>query len=160
MPVLGLLLALGGLGFLCWLPFTLAIYALPVFVGLSVAAVAFKSGAGYGGACIIALVAGTATLALGRVVFASLRSPAMRGVIGLAYALPAAVAGYEATHALAGVGLASEGLRAVLAGAGGLAVGVAAWCRLSGFVVAPPEPSRAWIVRNAARGSERDVPAA
>ncbi len=155
MPVLGLALAFGGLGLLCWLLFTLALYALPAFVGLSIAAAAFKGGAGYGGACVLALAAGAATLALGRFAFASVRSPAIRSVIGLAYVLPAAIAGYEVAHALAGVGLASDNWRVVLAVAGGLAVGVAAWLRLSEAEVAPTEPARPLARPNTAGATGR-----
>jgi len=142
MSVLGLLLAFGGLGFLCWLLFTLAIYALPVFVGSTVGAAAFKSGAGYGGAFVLALAAGTAFLALGKYAFASIRSPLVRGAIGFVYAFPAAVAGYESAYALASVGLASNVWCVVIAGAGALAVGIAAWCRLSGAAVLPIERAR------------------
>jgi len=132
MPILGLALMFGGLGFLCWLLFALAICALPVYVGLSVGALAFKSGAGYCGALVLALAAGAATFALGKLGFAAARSPALRTLIGVVFALPAAVAGYQATAALAELALQSDGWSVVFGCVGAVSVGTSAWLRLSG----------------------------
>jgi hypothetical protein len=52
MLVIGLILNVFGIGLFCWLIFTLAVYALPFFVGLSAAMAAFHSGAGVVGALI------------------------------------------------------------------------------------------------------------
>jgi len=135
MSLFGLLLVGGGLGFLCWLLFALAIYALPVFVGLSAGAAAFHSGAGYLGAFTIALIAGGATFAAGKFIFARARSPLARSAVGLVYAIPAAVAGFEATLGIARIGTPSEAWCDVFAVVGGAAVAVAAWYRLAGEAV-------------------------
>ena len=63
--LLGLVLGFLGLGFLCWLLFTLAVYALPFFAGMTAGLAAFHSGAGAIGALIVGILAGGATLALG-----------------------------------------------------------------------------------------------
>lgn len=46
MLALGLILSFFGISLMCWLIFTLAIYALPFFVGLTAGMAAFRSGAG------------------------------------------------------------------------------------------------------------------
>jgi hypothetical protein len=51
MLVIGLILSMFGIGLFCWLIFTLAVYALPFFVGLTAGMAAFHSGAGVIGAC-------------------------------------------------------------------------------------------------------------
>ncbi len=142
MAILGVALMFGGLGFLCWLLFALAIYALPVFVGLSIGAAAFKSGAGYGGALILALASGAATFALGKSAFAAVRSPALRTLIGAAFALPAAVAGYQATAALAQLAVRSGAWSVVFGCIGAGSVGLMAWLRLSGASGPPEGPAR------------------
>ncbi|MGH6823084.1 MAG: hypothetical protein ACRECP_10445 [Methylocella sp.] len=70
------------------------------------------------GALIAGVLAGGATLAIGRIVFATVRAPLIRAVIGLLHAAPASIAGYHATLGLAHIGVPSEGWReaAVVAG--------------------------------------------
>jgi hypothetical protein len=142
MTILGLALIFGGVGFLCWLLFALAIYVLPAFVGLSVGALAFKSGAGYGGAFVVALVAGAATFALGKSAVAATRSPALRTLIGAIFALPAAMAGYQAIAALAQLAGQSGAWIVAFGCIGAVSVGLTAWLRLSGASGPPVGPPR------------------
>jgi hypothetical protein len=135
MTIFGLALVAGGLGLLCWLLFTLAIYALPFFIGLSLGFAALHSGAGYFGAFVVGMIAAVTALALGKFAFATARSPLVRTVIGLVYAVPAAIAGYQATLGLAQIGTPSEAWCVTFAVVGALAVGVTAWCRVTGFTV-------------------------
>jgi hypothetical protein len=100
-----------GVAFFCWLLYTLAAYALPFFAGLSAGLAAFHSGSGVIGSIIVGVLAGGATLAIGQIVFAMVRVPLLRAVIGLLYAVPAAIAGYHATLGLAHIGVPSEGWR-------------------------------------------------
>ena len=60
----GIVLSIVGLGFFCWLLFTMAVYALPTFAGLTAGLAAFHSGAGVIGALIVGLLVGGAILAL------------------------------------------------------------------------------------------------
>ena len=62
MLVLGLLLNMFGIGLFCWLIFTLAVYALPFFVGLTAGMAAFHGGAGVLGAPLVGIAAGALTL--------------------------------------------------------------------------------------------------
>jgi hypothetical protein len=138
MTIFGLALVAGGLGFLCWLLFTLAIYALPFFIGLSLGFAALHSGAGYFGAFVVGMIAAVTALALGKFAFANARSPLIRTTIGLVYAVPAAIAGYQATLGLAQIGTPSGAWCVAFAVVGALAVGTTAWCRVTGFIMAAP----------------------
>ena len=97
MLILGIVLSVVGVGFFCWLLFTLAVYALPFFAGLTAALAAFHSGSGVIGALVIGVLAGGATLAIGQIAFATVRTPLIRAAIALLFAVPAAIAGYHAT---------------------------------------------------------------
>ena len=135
MSLFGLILTVSGLGFLSWLLFTLATYALPVFVGLEIGVAVFHSGAGYFGAFVVALAAGSATFMLGKFAFSRARSPFIRAAIGLLFSVPAALIGYYATLDLARIGTPSEAWCVALAVVGAVVVGATAWCRITGFVV-------------------------
>jgi hypothetical protein len=158
MSFIGILLTLGGLGFLCWLLFTLAIYALPFFVGLWVGLAAYHSGAGFVGAFILALIAGVIVFALGQFAFATARSPLLRAAIAWLYAIPALVAGYQATLGLARIGTPSETWCQLFAVAGAIAVGATAWVRLTRFEFAPSARTAAQDQRRLAPlGSARSI---
>lgn len=100
MLVLGLLLNIAGVGLFCWLIFTLAVYALPFFVGLYVFMLALHSGAGVLGAPLVAIAAGGVTLAIGQTAFAMTRSKIVRAIIAALFAVPATLAGYQAVFAM------------------------------------------------------------
>ena len=92
MIIVGIILSVFGIGFFCWLLFTLAVYALPFFAGLSAGLAAFHSGSGVIGALIVGGLAGGATLAIGQIAFATVRTPLIRATIALLFAVPAAIA--------------------------------------------------------------------
>ena len=62
MIVIGLIISAFGIGFLCWLMFTLAVYALPFFAGITVGLAVYHSGAGVVGAPVVGFAAGAVTL--------------------------------------------------------------------------------------------------
>ena len=131
MLIVGIIFSVFGIGFFCWLLFTLAVYALPFFAGLSAGFAAYHSGAGVIGALIVGVFAGGATLAIGQVAFAMISSPLIRAAIALLYAVPATIAGYHATLGLAHIGVPSEAWREVFAVIGAVLVGGTAWARMS-----------------------------
>ena len=131
MIIVGLALSLFAVGFLCWLLFTLAVYATPFFVGVTAAFAAFNHDTGVIGALIVGLAASVVTLVACRVAFAVAKSPAVRGAIALVFAAPAAVAGFHATLGLAQIGVSSEIWRDVFAVIGGVLVGCTAFVRLA-----------------------------
>jgi hypothetical protein len=136
MIIIGIVLSFVGLGFLCWLLFALAVYALPFFAGVTAGLAAYHSSSGPVGAILAGLIAGVVTLVVGQIAFAAVRSPLIRAAIALLFAVPAAVAGYHATLGLAHIGVPSEGWREAFATVGAIVVGGTAWARMTIF--APP----------------------
>jgi hypothetical protein len=134
MLVLGLILSVFGIGFFCWLIFTLIVYALPFVVGLAAGMGALHSGAGVIGALIVGVAVGAFTLFIGQVAFASVRPPILRAAIGLLYAIPAGIAGYHAVLGLSEIGVPSLLWREVFAWIGAVSIGGTAWARMSLFV--------------------------
>jgi len=131
MIIVGVLLNIVGLGVFCWALFALAIHALPFFVGLTAGIYAYQTGAGPLGAIVVGFVAGGFTLVVGQYAFAVARSPIVRLVVGLLFAVPAARAGYDVTLALAHIGISQEWWRESFAVFGAIAVGSTTWARLS-----------------------------
>jgi 1,4-dihydroxy-2-naphthoate octaprenyltransferase len=131
MIIVGILLNVVGLGVICWALFTLAIHALPVFVGITAGIYTYQTGAGPLGAIVVGFVAGGFTLVLGQYAFSAARTPFVRLVIGLLFAVPAARAGYDVTLALAHIGIPSGWWRDSFAMLGAITVGCTAWARVS-----------------------------
>ncbi len=126
-------LSIAGLGFICWLLFNLAVYALPFFAGVSAGLFAYETGAGPIGAIVVGLVAGTVTLVVGQVLFATVRSPALRAIIALLFAVPAALAGYHAVYGVAGIGDTAEIWRQAFGVVAAAIIGFVTWSRVSAF---------------------------
>lgn len=118
--------------FACWLLYTLATLALPVFAAVTIGLWAQSMGAGVLGSLVTSLFAGVATLLAGQLLFAVIRSPIWRLAIGLLFAIPAAIAGYHAVHGITGMGIDSETWRQALGVVGALIIGGSAWLRLAG----------------------------
>jgi hypothetical protein len=140
MLVIGLILSMFGIGLFCWLIFTLAIYALPFFVGLTAGMAALHGGAGVIGALLVGVVSGALTLAFGQIAFAVVRPLILRATIAAAFAIPAAIAGYHAVLGLSQIGVPSLIWREVFAWIGALFIGGTAWARITVF--AEPLPLR------------------
>lgn len=138
MIFLNVLLLLGVIGTLCWLLFTFAIYALPLFVGVTVGMWAYGTGAGYVGGIIIGSVASGAVAIVGQLIFAFARPLWIRLIVALLFAAPAAVAGYAATHGIARHLMPFEGWQMAFSIVGAIAIGMTALFRMAG--AAPPEP--------------------
>jgi hypothetical protein len=86
---------------------------------------------------IVRVLAGGATLAIGQIAFATGRTPLIRVLIGLLYAVPAGIAGYQASLRLAEIGVPSEGWREAFAIVGAVRVGATAFARMTLFVPLP-----------------------
>ena len=149
MLIPGVIFSFFGLCALLCLLFTLAVYALPFFVAVTAGMAAFHSGAGVIGAILVAALAGGATMAIGQIVFATVRSPAIRATVALLYAVPATIAGYSAMHGLAELSMPSTTWQMIFAVIGAICVGCTAFARLAtlappvlgqGFSVSPATP--------------------
>jgi hypothetical protein len=82
-------------------------------------------------ALVVGFLVGVITLVLGQIVFATVRTPLIRLLIGLVYAAPAAVVGYQLCFALAGIDGPTGGWQQLFAAAGAVAVGVTAFARMA-----------------------------
>ena len=133
MLVLGPLLVLAAIGFFCWLLFTLAAFALPFFVGLTIGMSAFHTGAGALGGIIVGVVAGGAAFGLGQIAMAFLPSAWLRLAIILLFVAPATVAGYSATHGIAQLAMPSATWQAIFSVIGAIAVSVTTFVRFKGI---------------------------
>src|SRR5712675_1432638 len=131
MIIIGILLNVVVLGVFCWALFALATHALPFFVGMTVGIYSFQVGAGPFGAIVVGFVTAGFTFVVGQFAFSVARSPIVRLVIGLLFAIPAARAGYDVTLALAHIGIPSEWWRESFAVLGAIVIGSTAWARVS-----------------------------
>jgi hypothetical protein len=140
MLALGIILSFFGIGLFCWLIFTLAVYAVPFFVGLTTGLAALHSGAGILGALLAGIVVGALTLSVGQIAFACMRPILLRAAIAAAFAIPAAIAGHHTVLGLSQVGVPSLFWREAFAWAGAIVIGCTAWARMT--VLAEPLPLR------------------
>ena len=138
MLALALVLNTVGIGLFCWLIFTLAVYALPLFVAVSAGMAAFHSGAGILGAPLVGIAAGAVALAIGQTAFAMTRSWILRTAIAVVFAVPAAVAGYHVVFAISQLGMPSLAWREAFACLGAAFIGGTAWTRLTVFAESRP----------------------
>lgn len=138
MLALGLLLNFAGIGLFCWLILTLAIYALPFFVGLYVFMLALHGGAGILAAPLVGIAAGGITLAVGQMAFAMTRSVSVRAIIAALFAIPATLAGYQVVFAMSQIGVPSLAWREIFACLGAIFIGGTAWTRLTIFTETRP----------------------
>jgi len=120
-----------GLGFMVYVLFALAVYALPFFVAVTVGMHVYDSEAGLVAAFVSAFLAGGATLVAGQIAFATIKSAPVRLAIGTLYAAPAGVAGYHAIKGLSEIGGAGETWTLVFAWMGAVIVGGTAWARIA-----------------------------
>jgi hypothetical protein len=119
------------IGTLWVLAYRLAVYVLPVMLGLEIARITYLTGAGMIGASLIGFIAGALAYGLLSILYVSVRSPAARIAVGLIFALPAAAAGYALISGISANTVPSEHWRVMFCILGGLLVGSAAFKRLS-----------------------------
>lgn len=138
MIFLGILLSIAAIGFFCWLLFTLAVFALPFFAGVTAGVWAYHTGAGWLGAILVGVVGASLTLGIGQILLAIVRPIWARLLIALAFVTPAALAGYHATHGIVKHTMPSETWQVVFSVIGAIAVGVTAFIRVAGMAAASP----------------------
>ena len=145
MIFIGILSSIATIGVLCWLLFTLAVFALPFFAGVSAGTWAYQTGAGWLGAILVGLVAAALTFGLGQVLLAFIRPLWIRLAIALTFVAPAALAGYHATHGIVKHTMPSDTWQLIFSVIGAIAVGVTALFRVT--AMATPGPTGQAIVR-------------
>lgn len=122
---------------LCVLAYTLAIYALPFFVGLAAAQFAYQTGSGLVGAGLVGLFSAGVAFGILAVLFETIRSPVIRLILALVFAAPAAVAGYALVYGITKEAVPSEIWRQIFCIVGGGFVGLSALARLAAGVGQP-----------------------
>lgn len=93
--MLALMLLLVGLGAACVGLYYFAVFMLPAYVGFAAGFWAIHTGAGVIGGFLVGIVAGALVFVAGQVVFSTSRSPIVRIVVALLFAVPATYAGYS-----------------------------------------------------------------
>src|SRR5689334_22929768 len=112
MIILAILASLAAIGVLCWLLFTLAVFALPAFVGFIAAAVTF---------------------AVGQLLITFARPMWLRLGVAVIFVAPAAVAGFHATHGIVKHLMPSDAWQIAFSVIGAIAVGITAFVRVAGM---------------------------
>ncbi|OLP54381.1 hypothetical protein BJF92_19265 [Rhizobium rhizosphaerae] len=133
MIILGILLSIAAIGFFWWLLFTLAVFALPFFVGVSAGSWAWHTGAGWLGAIVVGTVAAGLTFGIGQILLVLVRPTWMKLAIALIFVTPAVLAGYHAVHGIVKHTVPSETWQIVFSVIGAIAVGVTAFLHVSGM---------------------------
>jgi hypothetical protein len=128
--VFGLLMTVLGIGALCGLLYSAAVWALPVGIGIWTGYALMQWGVGPVGAIICGFAAGGMALALGQTVLTSSRSSPLRVAIVIAFVVPAILAGYGTALDLSAMGFASGFWQHVFAILGAAAVGGTTLARL------------------------------
>jgi hypothetical protein len=131
MIFIGTLFSVAAIGFFCWLLFTLAIFALPFFAGVTAGMWAYDTGAGWLGASLVGALATGLMFGIGQLLLVFVRPLWARIAIALAFVAPAALAGYHATHGIVKHTIPSEGWQFAFSVIGAIAVGVTALIRMA-----------------------------
>jgi hypothetical protein len=145
MIILAILASLGAIAILCWLLFTLAVFALPFFAGLTFGLWAYGTGAGIVGGVIVGAFAAAATFGLFQLLLLFVRPAWLKLLILLVFQAPAVVAGYHATFGIVKLTMPSETWQVIFATVGAIAVGITAFMRLT--MLTPPGPAEQGIAR-------------
>jgi hypothetical protein len=140
MLIIGITASIFGIGLFCWLIFTLSVYALPFFVGLTSGMTAFHAGLGAPGSLLVGVLTGILTLGAGRLAFTFVKSVPLRAAIAAGFAIPAGIAGYHAVLGLSEIGISSLVWREAFAGVGAVVIGCTAWARMTGLGPIPAQP--------------------
>ena len=131
MIILAILASLAAMGLLCWLLFTLAVFALPAFVGFAAGAWAHGTGAGIPGAILVGMVAAAATFAVGQFLITFARPMWLKLGVAIIFVAPAAVAGFHATHGIVKHLMPPDAWQITFSIIGAIAVGVTAFVRVA-----------------------------
>jgi hypothetical protein len=137
MILFAILISIAAIGLFCWLLFTLATFALPLFMGVSVGVWAYNVGAGWLGAILIGLIGAAMTLGIGQILLIVVRPTWARLLIAMIFVAPAAIAGYHATHGIVKHAMPSESWQIAFSIIGAVAVGVTAFLRVAGMAAVP-----------------------
>lgn len=129
--LIGLALIIVAVFMICALLFRLSIYALPLFVAFLAGSVTYRSDSGIVAALAAAAIAAIVLLAAAQMALTFAKSDLTRAVIGIAFAAPAAVAGYHAVHGIAAATMPQSAWQPVLSLIGAAIIATASWTQWS-----------------------------
>ena len=129
--LIGLALIIVAVFMICALLFRLSIYALPLFVALLAGSATYRSDSGIVAAFAAAAIAAIVLLVAAQLALAFLKSDLTRVVIGIAFAAPAAVAGYHAVHGIAAATMPQSAWQTLLSLIGAAVIATASWTQWS-----------------------------
>ncbi len=141
--MLGVVFSLLGIRLLIGPMVLAAVFALSLFVGVAAGRFAYGTGAGALGSIIVGAVAAGGALGLAQVLLAVTRSTALRLITVVAFAGPAAVAGYFVVLGLAHIGSAHGVWPPRFAGIGAVIIAGAALTRRATPLIAAQDGRRA-----------------
>lgn len=125
----GLLMTALGIGALCVLLYSAAVYALPVGLGVWAGHQLMQWGAGPVAAIIAGFAVGGVAFSIGHTVLASSRSGPLRIAVVVAFMVPAVLAGYGTAFDLSAMEFTSEFWQHALAALSATAVGGVTYAR-------------------------------
>jgi len=137
--IIAILGSITAIAVLCWLLFTLAIYALPALGGVAAGMLASLTGAGLPGSGLVGLVCAGLVFGLAQFLILFARPMWLKLAVALAFVAPAAIAGFHATHGIVKHLMPSETWQTLFSVIGAVAVGITACVRVTSM--APPGPA-------------------
>ena len=129
--LIGLTLMIAAVFMGCVLLFRLSVHALPLFVAFIAGSTTYYSGSGIIASLAAAALAAIILLALARLAMAHAKSDLTRGAIGIAFAAPAAFAGYHAVHGIAIATMPQSAWQVALSLLGAATIAAASWMQWS-----------------------------
>jgi hypothetical protein len=129
--LIGLALIIVAVFMICALLFRLSIYALPLFVAFLAGSATYRSDSGIVAAVAAAAIAAIVLLLAAHVALALTKSDLTRAAIGIAFAAPAAVAGYHAVHGIAAATMPQSAWQSGVSLIGAAVIAIASWTQWS-----------------------------
>lgn len=137
--IIAILGSIAAITAICWLFFTLAIYALPALGGVAAGMWAYETGAGLPGSVLVGLAGAGLVFGLAQFLILFARPMCVKLAVALAFVAPAAIAGFHATHGIVKHLMPSETWQTVFSAIGAVAIGITAFVRVTSM--APPGPA-------------------
>ncbi|TXG82489.1 MAG: hypothetical protein E6R12_11550 [Sphingomonadales bacterium] len=125
--LIGLALIIVTVFLICALLVRLSIYALPLFVAFLAGSATYRGDNGIVAALAAAAIAAVVLLAAAQLALAFAKSDMTRATIGIAFAAPAAVAGYQAVHGIATATMPNSAWQLVVSLIGAAVIATASW---------------------------------
>jgi len=129
--LIGFALIIVAVFLICALLFRLSIHALPLLVAFLAGSETYRSGSGIVASLTAATIAAIILLAVAQFAMAYAKSDLTRAAIGIAFAAPAAVAGYHAVHGIAVATMPPSAWQLVLSLFGAAIIAAASWTQWS-----------------------------